>query len=127
MVWLIDNLLPWVAFISQTTFKLVVFIILPLAIPKATRGFSSIALLISSFVFGVILWIQELLLTWSIWGLGAVVIGLLLVGVGVVPIAMLATLIEGMWGPLINLVLLIILTFGSRWVSCAMLNPLDED
>ena len=29
--------------------------------------------------------------------------------------------------PRINLVLLIILTFGSRWVSFAMLNPLGED
>ena len=112
--WASAQLLPWFSILSLVTFGLVVLIILPLVIPKATRGFSIGALFIASYVFGATLWMEGLLLTLNIWGLGAVFIGIVLGGVGVVPIAMLATLIEGMWGPLIELVLLTIATFGAR-------------
>ena len=112
--WASEKLLPWFSILSLITFGLVVLIILPLAIPKATRGFSIGALFIASYVFGATLWMESLLLALSIWGMGWVVIGLILGGVGIIPIAMLATLIEGMWGPLIELALLTIVTFGAR-------------
>lgn len=112
--WASSKLLPWLSVLTWIAFGLVVFVFLPLAIPRATRGFSSVALLISSYVFGATLWMEGLLLTLFIWGLGAVFIGLFIAGVGVVPIAMLATLLKGMWWPLIELVLLTIMTFASR-------------
>ena len=52
-------------------------------------------------------------------------IGLFLAGVGVVPIAMLATLIKGMWGPLIELVLLTIMTFASRIGAMSLAESLE--
>jgi hypothetical protein len=55
-----------------------------------------------------------LLLTYVIWGGFAVFIGLFLAGVGVVPVAMLATLLKGLWGPFGILIGLTILTFGTR-------------
>ena len=55
-----------------------------------------------------------LLLTWMLWGGFAVMIGLFLCGVGVVPMAMLATLFSGMWLELGLLFLAIVLTFGTR-------------
>ena len=122
--WASTNLLPWFAFLSQIMFGLGVFIILPLAIPKATRRIASGALFIASYIFGVTLWMEGLLLTLSIWGLGAVFIGIILGGVGVVPIAILATLINSMWGPLIELALLTIATFGSRWASISLFSSL---
>jgi len=112
--WASTKLLPWFSILTWISFGLVVFIILPLAIPRATRGFSSISLIIASYVFGATLWMKGLLLTYFIWGLGAVFIGLFLAGVGVVPIAIIATLIKGMWRQLIELVLLTIMTFGCR-------------
>jgi hypothetical protein len=36
------------------------------------------------------------LLTLQIWGIWAVIIGLLIIGIGVIPIAMIATLFHGM-------------------------------
>ena len=65
--WASTKLLPWLSVLSRIAFGCIVFIIFPLAIPKATRGFSSAALFISSFVFGVTLWMEGLLLTLSIW------------------------------------------------------------
>lgn len=112
--WASTKLLPWFSVLTWFAFGIVVFILLPLAIPKATRGFSSAALFAASYVFGATLWMEGLLLTLATWGMGAVFIGLFMAGVGVVPIAMLATLFKGMWNPLIDLVLLTILTFGSR-------------
>lgn len=114
MGWASTVLLPWFSVLTWLAFAAVVFVILPLAIPRATRGFSSMALFVASYIFGATLWMQGLLLTLSIWGLGAVFIGLFLAGVGVVPIAMLATLFNGMWLPLVELVLLTVMTFAAR-------------
>ena len=123
--WASTKLLPWLSVLSRIAFGCIVFIIFPLAIPKATRGFSSAALFIASFVFGVTLWMEGLLLTLSIWGLVAVFIGIFLGGIGVVPIAMLATLINSMWGPLIELALLTIATFGSRFGARSLAASLE--
>jgi hypothetical protein len=84
-----------------------------------------VALFFASYVFGATLWMEGLLLTLFIWGLGAVFIGLCVVGIGVVPIAMLATLLKGMWGPLIELVLLTIMTFGSRACAISLAESLE--
>ena len=112
--WASETLLPLFSVLALVAFGVVVFVLLPLAIPRPTRGFSSVGLLIASYVFGATLWMEGLLLTLSIWGLGAVFIGFLMVGIGVVPLAMLATLLNGLWVPLIQLVLLMIMTFASR-------------
>ena len=48
------------------------------------------------------------------WGLFAVIIGLVLAGIGVIPIAILATIVEGQWGVLGNIGALIVLTIGLR-------------
>ena len=73
--------------------------------------------MIASLVFGFTLWVWGLLFTYHLWGAIAVFIGLFLMGVGVVPIAMLATLFKGMWSTLGELVLLTVLTFGTRFAG----------
>ena len=124
--WASSKLLPFFSILTRIVFGLVVFIFLPLSIPRATRGFSSIALFISSYVFGATLWMEGLLLTLVIWGAGAVIIGLFIAGVGVVPIAILATLFKGMWWRLIELVLLTIMTFASRFGGLALAESLEN-
>ena len=123
--WASSKLLPWFSVLTWIAFGLVVFVFLPLAIPKATRGFSSIALFIASYVFGATLWMEGLLLTLFIWGIGAVFIGLFIAGVGVVPIAIIATLLKGMWVPLIELVLLTVMTFTSRIGAMSLAESLE--
>lgn len=112
--WVSTKLMPWFTVLTYFSFVIVVFILLPLAIPKKTRGFSSLALFIASYVFGATLWMEGLLLTMFIWGGIAVFIGLILMGIGVVPIAMLATLLNGEWWSLFELVMLTIMTFACR-------------
>jgi len=124
--WVSAKLLPWFSILTWVAFAIVVFILLPLAIPRATRGFSSVAMFIASYVFGATLWMMGLLLTLSIWGVTAVIIGIVLGGVGVVPIAMLATLFHGYWLPLVELVLLTIATFGCRIGALSLAESLEQ-
>ena len=58
--WASSILLPWFSILTWLALGLVVFIFLPLAIPKPTRSFSSIALFISSYIFGatLLIWLS---------------------------------------------------------------------
>jgi len=119
--WLGARIYPWLVAISVIALGGVIFVLLPLASFRKARGLSATGLMIASFVFGLTLWVWGLLLTYNLWGAIAVFIGLFLMGIGVVPIAMLATLFEGMWMTLGELILLTVLTFGTRatgaWVA----------
>ena len=124
--WASSRLLPWFSVLARIAFLLVIFVFLPLAIPTVTRGFSSIALFVASYIFGATLWIYGFLLTLLIWGVGAVIFGLIIAGIGVVPIAMIATLLKGMWRQLIDLVLLTVMTFGCRVGAMSLVGTLEE-
>jgi len=124
--WASTKLLPWFSILTWIAFSLVILILLPLAIPKATRWFSSTALFVASYVFGATLWMEGFLITYSIWGAKGVFIGLVMGGIGVIPIAILATILNGMWLFVIELVILIILTFGCRLGSISLMGSLEE-
>jgi hypothetical protein len=123
--WASAKLLPWFSIFTWIAIGLVVFVFLPLAIPKATRGFASAAILISSYVFGATLWMESFLLSMILWGFWAVLIGIFLAGVGVVPIAMLATLFNKMWIDLIELILLTIATYGCRFGALSLAGSIE--
>lgn len=125
-VWVSKHLLPWLTVISLVVFAIVIFVLLPLAIPRATRGFSSISILVASYVFGATLWMYGLLFTYFTWGVVAVIIGLVFFGVGVVPIALLATIFKGMWGPFFTLILLAIVTYGCRIGAMSLAESADR-
>jgi hypothetical protein len=112
--WLSTRLLPWFSLASALALAFVLLVALPLSVFKACRRFASVAALISSYMFGATLWMWGLLLTLKLWGWWAVILGLFMAGVGVVPIAMLATLFKGMYSVFGQLILLTVLTFGVR-------------
>ena len=107
-------LIPWLYLASAFAFLVNLVIFAPMAIFRKTREWAGVCMFFSSYVFGLTLWFLGLLLTYIIWGGFAVFIGLFIAGVGIVPVAMLATLIKGLWGPFGVLIGLTILTFGCR-------------
>lgn len=115
--WLSAKAYPWLQTISAITLIVLVVVLLPLSFFSRTRSFSGSGILISSYVFGLTLWVWGFLLTYVLWGGFAVILGLFLFGVGVVPIAMLATLFKGMWPTLGELVFLTVLVFGLRFTA----------
>lgn len=125
-VWLGTKVLPWLSIIMWPVLAIDILIILPLGFFKKTRVASAIGLVVSSYVYGLTLWFWALLLTYFIWGVVAVIIGFVIAGVGVVPIAMLATAIEGEWAITGQLFLLLVLTFGSRILGIYWGDKADE-
>lgn len=115
--WLSENLLPWSLRVSEWAFFVPIALLLPLSLVQKCRSYTPTAMIFASLVFGATVWMDGLVLTMTIWGDGAAIFGLLLGGVGVVPFAMLATLFHGMWARLAELVVLIVLTFGSRFLA----------
>jgi hypothetical protein len=113
-VWLGARAYPWLLLVATLAFWVTILIFLPLAIFRRTRGFAGASTYAASYVFGLTLWVWALLLSYTLWGIGGIVVGLILGGIGVVPIAMLASLFNGLWSTLGQLVLLTAITIGSR-------------
>lgn len=116
-LWLSATLYPWLVLISVITFVISIFILLPLSIFKKTRGASAIGLLIASYIFGATIWVWSFLLAYIFWGFMGLFIGLFIGGIGVVPIAMLASIFNGEWVIFSQLILLVVATFGIRFLS----------
>lgn len=115
--WASKNLLGPLTTIGWVLLELCIVILLPLSIFKRLRGFTGGGIFFSSFLFGLVAWLLGFILTYSIWGAWAVVIGFLFLGGGVVPIALLATAINGYWDPFFTLLAVTTLTFAARIIG----------
>lgn len=109
-----EFVLPWLLLTCPVVLGLSALVVCPLAIFRVTRPWAGLVMVIGSYVFGLTAWFLGFLLTLDLWGPIAVIIGLFIFGVGIVPIAMLATLLNAMWLELGILSLAILLTFGYR-------------
>ncbi len=125
-VWIGEHVLPWLINIAWIVFVINLFILLPLSFFRKTGIFGGIGMYFSSFVFGLTLWFLGLLLTYFTWGFFGIFIGLMLGGIGVVPVGMLAMLFEGEFGFLIAMILLTIITFGSRILGIYLAGKAEE-
>ena len=124
-VWLGTHVLPWLFVANTLVAALDILILLPLAALRATRALSGSGFVLSSFVFGATLWFWGLLITFFMWGFIGVFVGLVIMGVGVVPIGMLAAAINGEWGVVGQLLLLAFMTFGARFFGIFLASTGD--
>lgn len=136
-VWLSERVNPWLDIINGILFLAVIVVFLPLAIFRRTRPYAGAGIYFSSFFFGLTLFVWSLLITYSLWGIVGIVTGLLLMGFGIVPIAILACLFHGLWSVIGQLLLLLAISLGTRFFgiylmmrsvdpSTAATAPLDE-
>ncbi|MFP4896774.1 hypothetical protein [Paraburkholderia sp. EG304] len=121
ITWLSVHFGPWLRPAFSLTLLACIFGFVPLAAFRKTRGFSAVALLIASFLFGAILWVASVLVTLQLWGTLALFIGIFIMGVGVVPVAFLAALFHGDWSVLGSLAMMLVATLGvgglAMWVG----------
>jgi hypothetical protein len=103
-----------------------IFSLFPTALFRRSRGIAGAGLYIASYIYSATLWVWAFLLTYTLWGWWALVIGLLAFGIGVVPIAMLATIFKSDWFLLGNLVLVLVLTFGTRMLGMYLKKKYEE-
>ena len=126
-VWLSERVLPWLAVIGALAFFLTVLVFLPLALFRRARPYAGLAIFYTSYIFGLNLWVFSLLLSYTLWGIGAAAVGLFLMGFGVVPIAVLATLFNGLWSALGELVLLTAMTIGCRYAGLWLIGMFSPE
>ena len=124
-IWASDVLLQPLIHIGWWVLGLSLFILLPLAVFKKLRGHVAILLLYSSFLYGLIAWLTGFVITYHWWGILGVVIGLFIAGVGVVPTGLLASAFHG-WAGFVPLIVLLVLTFGTRFVAFALGESADR-
>jgi hypothetical protein len=93
---------------------------LPFALSRRARRIVGIVIYISSYVFGLILWSFSVGMAWMIWGYTGLFIGLIAFGVGVVPVAFLAALVNAQWKVVVSILIGLVLTFGARLLGIAM-------
>jgi len=117
---------PWFPVVFWTSLLVAFFILGPLSLIPPTRFIAAIGFVIASFVFGAMMWCCGLGVTYEAWGMGGVIIGLVIAGVGIVPVGMLAVLLHGEWQALIVFVILIVLTFGLRGLGFWLAKKVDQ-
>ena len=113
-VWLSERVYPWLVIINGILLLAIIFLLLPLAIFRRTRPYAGGGIYFSSFFFGLTLFVWSLLITYSLWGVVGIFIGLLLMGFGIVPVAILACLFHGLWSIIGQLLLLLAISLGTR-------------
>ena len=112
--WAAEHLLQPLIAIGWFLLAIEILILIPLSIFRWFRSFTGSTIFIFSFVFGLITWLVSFVLTYYLWGAWAVIAGILFLGGAVVPFALLATLFKGMWLPFFTVLILLLVTFGSR-------------
>jgi hypothetical protein len=125
-VWVGEHVFQWLINLTWLAFGINLFVLPPLSFFRKTGVFGGIGMFISSYVFGLTLWFAGLLITYFAWGFLGVFIGLALGGVGVIPVAMLAMLLEGELFVLFMLILLSALTFGLKMLGIYMAGRAEE-
>ena len=110
------TILPFVSWLTGILFAINVIALL-MAISRKTRGVVGIIIFLSSYVYGLQTWIIGLLVTLTLWGWIAVIIGLFIGGIGVVPIGMAAAIFNGRWSIFFVLLINVILTYGTRIIG----------
>lgn len=119
-------LLPYLAWAFQIALLISVVVFLPMSLFHRTRGWAAIGFLISSFVYGCIVWVLGLLVTMFYWGPIAVIVGLFFMGIGVVPIGIVAAAVHSQWTEAGILLGGLVLTFGTRMLSMWLASKYDE-
>jgi len=121
-LWAAEHFLPALATVGGIALGVDLFVLVPLSIVRRLRPITGGGILISSYIFGATLWLAALVLTYSVWGLVAVFIGVFLFGIGVVPVALLATAMNGMWSPFWGLIVTAVCMLGARIVGLLIIG-----
>lgn len=117
MGWITENVYPWTIVISQIALFIIMPISLILSIFRKTRGLGSVGILISSYTWGLSLWVWSLIIAYSLAGTFWLIFGILLGGIGIVPIALIAALIASKWFIALQITLSAIVIFAVRGFS----------
>lgn len=126
--WIAEVLLPisgWVTLIAL----LLVPIFLFAAIPRVTRGWAGLGIMLSSYAVGISLWLWSLVIAYAMAGVFWIIVGLFFAGIGVVAVAGIAAALHGEWLIFIQIVVGVVIVYGLRVLGNYLIEksePKDE-
>lgn len=125
--YVVAAILPYLA--TAVTYVLPVFgmVLFPLTAFKLTRKFAIVAIFGCTYIFGAFLWCFGFIVAYSYWGFTGIIIGLVLGGVGVVPVAFVAAIWHGAWNIVFNLVIGSVLVIGGRMFVIYKAEQIDQE
>ena len=94
---LFEIIYPFLEKVSYFTWGIVWLLLLLSIIPKS-RNFTGGGIIVGTYIGGAIFWLLCFYVTYSLWGLLGVIIGVLFMGLGVFITAVLALLFSGQFG-----------------------------
>jgi hypothetical protein len=109
-----DVAIKWMGFACFLAFLCSVLPLPILAIFRRTRRAAGLAYMACSFVFGGTLWIISAMTVYESWGLGALIVGLMIIGVGVVPMTLIIFAISSQWFLFGEVLLILLVAIGVR-------------
>ena len=95
---------------------------IPLAILRRTRPFGGGLLMVSSYLLGAFVWFYSAGVTFTLWGWTGLIIGIIIMGFGVVPMAILASFLNGYSSMAFTTIALVLATFAVRLAGGAILE-----
>ena len=116
---------PWVMYVGTYTLLFGIPISLLLLILRQTRGWGGLGFYITSWPFGIWIWLVCLIYAVSISQFWAV-LGVLAGGAGVVPVAAIMMLFRRDWSNLGGLLIDIIIVFSLRWLGLWIMARAEE-
>lgn len=119
--WLADKLLPGFICISTVLIVLSFIVFIPAGFFKKFEKFSGNSTILSSFFLALTLWLWCLVLTFKTFGWIGVLIGVILLGIGVIPVGFIAAVISGQFTVLAYVLLLCIFAFVLRKIGMTTL------
>lgn len=125
--WIFENVYPWIRGLGAVAFGLTLFVFLPLSIFRRARPLAGLAIYACSFAQGLAVWFWGYFVALFFAGTFWLIFGLLFMGFGVVPVALVAALIRGEWLTLGEGILDLFLVFGSRATGLYIIHRAERD
>ena len=93
-------------------------IVLPLTFWKKSRGVAGVSLIVLSYVFGLTTWLLGSAVTFGSFGWFGLIFGLLILGIGVVPLGIIGAFFKLDSGPLaITLIVMVLVSLSARFAG----------
>lgn len=121
--WVSEEFFTWVNAVAILDLVANLIVFVPMMIFRKTRGWGALCLYISSYVFGLDCWMFSFLVTFETLGAFWLVVGLILGGVGVFPLALIGCLIDRRWDYMVYAVLAFVITVAARTIPFKVLSP----
>jgi hypothetical protein len=99
LTWFSAHALPWINTARDIALLFSILVFLPMLVFKRSRHSGATCLFFASYVFGLDCWVVSFIFTYAILGVFWLLVGLLMFGVGVFPMALIALALHRAWGP----------------------------